>query len=442
MSANNPSVSIIIPTHNRLTSLLRTLDALSQQTHPASEIEVVVVADGCTDGTQAFLQTYSAPFSLEIVEQGGYGAAAARNAGAKHARGHLLLFLDDDVVPTPGLISAHLRAHQQRAGQIVLGPYPTALKGRPSFYHIQTRQWWASKFDALKRDSYRFTYRDLLSGNLSLEKAIFQRLGGFDPTIKAAGGEDYEFGVRVIKAGIPLCFVEDALANHYDHDTTDIHRSMKRFRQEGRADVQIGRRHIELRNTLHLAKFEAPVPFVTRLLRSFALERPGLGNLLASSFEYALRPLEKLRMRGTWSKFYGQLRSYWYWRGVRDELGGRTTVANFVQAAPVHLDDAAFDLELNLREGLSAAMRQVDEGRPLSIRLRYGDHIIGRVAVVPGAEPLRGAHLRFILAKNFAWPLACALAIENALPSDSDDPYIQLAFPLFNPGGGYVHKSA
>jgi GT2 family glycosyltransferase len=405
-------------------------------------MEVVVVADGCTDGTQELLRTYPAPFSLKIVEQEGRGAAAARNYGAKIAHGHLLIFLDDDVVPTPGLISAHLRAHHQRPGQIVMGPYPTAFKGRPNFFHIQTRQWWSAKFDAYKRDSYRFTYQDLLSGNLSLEKAIFQRLGGFDPSFKAAGGEDYEFGVRVIKAGMPLFFAEDALAAHYDHETTDLHRSMKRFRQEGRADVQIGRRHIELRSTLHLANFESPTSFVTRLLRGFALDRQGLGDLLASSIEYTLRPLEKLRMRGTWLKVYGQLRGYWYWRGVWDELGGPAAVANFVQAAPAHLDNAALDLELNLREGLSTAMRRVDEIRPLSIRLRYGRHIIGRVAVVPGAEPLHGAHLRFILAKNFTWPLACALGVENALPGDSTDPRVQHAFPMFRQGGSHVHQNA
>jgi hypothetical protein len=323
-----------------------------------------------------------------------------------------------------------------------MGPYPTALKGRPSFFHIQTRLWWASKFDAFKRDSHRFTYRDLLSGNLSIEKDIFHHLEGFDPTIKAAGGEDYEFGVRVIKSGIPLCFAKDALATHYDHETTDVHHSMKRFRQEGRADVQIGRRHIELRTTLHLAKFEAPTPFVTRLLRGFALDRRGMGEFLASCFEHTLRMLEKLRMRGTWLKVYGQLRGYWYWRGVRDELGGPAAVANFVQAAPAHLDDAELDLELDLREGLSATMRQVDKARPLSLRLRYGRHIIGRVPVVPGAEPLRGAHLRFILAKNYTWPLACALGIENALPGDSYDPHVQHAFPMFQQGGGHVHESA
>ncbi len=308
----------------------RTLDALAQQTYPATETEAVVVADGCTDNTIKMLRSYSAPFCLQILEQAGKGAGAARNYGSAHADGNLLLFLDDDVVPEPDLIRAHVQAQQQRPGHIIVGPYPTALSGRASFFNMQMRLWWATKFDAMQNESHRTTYQDLLSGNLSLEKSVFQHLGGFDPDMDRAH-EDYEFGIRAIKSNIPILFVVDALAYHYEHETMNVRRAMERSRQEGRADVQIGRRHNELRNSLPLANFEEPALFVVRLVRRLALDRPGMGDFLVNLLEQMLRPFEMLHMRGFWVRLYGLIREYWYWRGVRDELGGRVELANFVQ---------------------------------------------------------------------------------------------------------------
>ena len=50
-----PAISVVIPTFNRLARLKRVLDALSQQTLDEREFEVIVVSDGCTDGTDEYL---------------------------------------------------------------------------------------------------------------------------------------------------------------------------------------------------------------------------------------------------------------------------------------------------------------------------------------------------------------------------------------------------
>jgi cellulose synthase/poly-beta-1,6-N-acetylglucosamine synthase-like glycosyltransferase len=62
-----PTTSVIIPTHNRCASLKRTLDALCTQTYPLSLLEVLVVADGCTDETVDMLRCYAAPFALRVL---------------------------------------------------------------------------------------------------------------------------------------------------------------------------------------------------------------------------------------------------------------------------------------------------------------------------------------------------------------------------------------
>jgi glycosyltransferase involved in cell wall biosynthesis len=442
MSLNMPSVSVVIPTHNRANSLQRTLDALCLQTYPVEYVEVLVVADGCTDGTVEMLRSYQAPFTLHIIEQKGQGAAAARNCGAAYATGSLLLFLDDDVVPTPPLIEAHVHIHQYQPGQVVMGPYPPVLEGRTDFVHIQTRLWWGAKFQAIRQPHHRYTYRDMLSGNFSLETKLFNHLGGFDATIKGCGGEDYEFGMRLIKAGVSLTSTAEALAHHYEHETTDLDRSFRRSRQEGRAEVQIGRRHPELRSTLRLACFEVSGSLIDRTFRKLALERPGAGDYLTTHLRRMLDLLERLRLRGFWLRLYGQLFSYWYWRGVGDELDSRRALASFLQGGPAHIDESGCEIELDLREGLAATMQRLDEERPSSVRLRYGQHIVGRIPPQPGAERLRGVHLRPILATQFAWPLVKAIAIENTFGATTVDDQVLRACSLHSLGGEHAQESS
>jgi glycosyltransferase involved in cell wall biosynthesis len=378
-------------------------------------VEVLVVADGCTDGSEEMLNSYKAPYPLGVVGQKGQGAAAARNTGAASGKGKLLLFLDDDVVPTTGLIEAHVSTHQTQPGRVVLGPYPTFLQGKTDFINIQKRLWWSEKFQAIRQPHHRYTYRDMLSGNFSIEADLFDRLGGFDAAIKNCGGEDYEFGVRIIKAGILFACATEAIAYHYDHETTDLDRLFRRCSQEGRAEVHIGRRHPDMIPTLGLGQFEKPNSRAERIRLKLAWDWPAVGDFLAARLRGILDLLERLRMRGFWLKLFGELHRYWYWRGVKEELGGRQALSVFLQDGPVHADENAREIELDLSQGLELAMHQLDALRPATARIRYGQHIVGRISPQPGAERLRGVHLRPILANHLPLPLLKALAVEKSL---------------------------
>ena len=413
MSQNLCPVSVIIPTHNRSASLRRTLDALCLQTYPHENFEVLVVADGCIDDTVEMARAYKAPYTLHVLEQEGKGAAAARNSGAAHASGKLFLFLDDDVVPTPSLMEAHVLAHEDQMERVVIGPYPPVLQGVTEFVHIQKRLWWGSKFHALLQAHHRYTYRDMLSGNFSIKAELFEGIGGFDATIRDCGGEDYEFGVRLIKAGASVTSTPAALAYHYEHETTDLDRLLKRARQEGYADVQIGRRHPELRLSLELASFEELTPLVNRTFRKLALDRPTIGDYVARRLYGFLGLFERLRLRGFWLRLYALLFRYWYWRGVGEELGGQRALAGFLQGGYAYLDYIDDEIELDLRKGLEEAVRRLDEKRPASARILYGEHTVGWISPQPGAEPLRGPHLPFALATRFARPLTKAIAMER-----------------------------
>ncbi|MEG4306373.1 glycosyltransferase [Microcoleus sp. D3_18a_C4] len=414
----NLTVSIIIPSHNRSSSLRRALDALHLQTYPIDLMEVIVVADSCIDDTLTMLQDYKAPFKVQAIEVNCRSAAIARNTGAASATGKLLLFLDDDIEALPPLVESHARVHSLRPGVAVIGPYPPKLHGGTRFFDVEVRSWWEEKFYQMSQPGHRFTYQDLLSGNLSLDAELFARLDGFDSAFGNCGGEDYEFGVRLLKAGVPFAVAGEAVGYHYEHETNNLDRSFGRFRQEGRSDVLIGHRHPELRPILPVAAYETADSLVDKIVVAIAFFWPAAVDWLAVGARKSLDLLESLGMRGTWRWLRAKLRGYWYLRGVIDDLKSRSALSSFMQGEPAGADLGRHEIEIDLQEGWEAAERIIDEQKPDGIYLRYGEVSVGHVTPKLGVEPLRGAHLRSILALQFAQPLAGAIAV-NGMPKSA-----------------------
>jgi hypothetical protein len=87
-----PKFSIVIPTYNRLSLLQRTLASVRRQSH--ADFEIIVVDDGSTDATREWLASHGG--SLRVFEQPNRGPGAARNVGARAARGEYVAFLDSD----------------------------------------------------------------------------------------------------------------------------------------------------------------------------------------------------------------------------------------------------------------------------------------------------------------------------------------------------------
>jgi GT2 family glycosyltransferase len=411
------SVSVIIPTHNRYATLRRTLDALGVQTYPRSEIEVIVVADGCVDNTVATLRPYAAPIALRVIEQPGLGAATARNRGAAEAEGKTLIFLDDDIEPVPAFVEAHVRMHRQHEARVVIG-YSVPMPQDPlDFYGIEVRNWWQGTFRTMREPGHRYTYRDVLSGNLSIGRKLWTQVGGFDPAFRNSGGEDYELGVRLLKVGATLAFAADAKGFH--RDLPDLDDSFQRTRQNGRADVLIAQRHPELRSGLTLSRFEA-MSSRHRLVCTLAFESPLMGDRLAAGLRRVLDALERTRLRYHWQWICGVLRAYWYWRGVAEQVGDRQALIRLLQGSPAVAGPSGLEIELDLGDGLPAAERQLDAIRPMGARLRVGRQPVGRIPPEPGTEPLRGAHLRPFLASRLARPLLMAWAVERATRGNGD----------------------
>jgi glycosyltransferase involved in cell wall biosynthesis len=401
-------VSVVIPTHNRRALLRQALDALAEQTFPVSELEVVVVADGCVDDTASMLASYAPPYRLKVLHQTASGAPEARNAGAKAATAPILIFLDDDIQPSRTFVAAHAAAHAIHPGSVVLGPYPPAPVASPSFFRLLMRGWWTAHFDALAEPGHRFSYRDLLTGNLSLAAELWQRLGGLDVRFRNSG-EDHELGVRLMQAGVPFVYEPDAAGWHHEHETMSLQGACRRAYEEGRMDALMGDLHPSIRRSLPLTQ---PRPR-TAWARGRAIFLLGRGaDVLATAARLIMPALDRAGARGPYRMLFRRLRGYWYARGVSNHFRRFRDWEAYVRDAA---DPPSVEASLDLRKGLRHAEAELDRLRPDSVELRYGPHPLGRLAYQPGAEPWRGAHLRPCLAGELRACYLRALALEGEI---------------------------
>lgn len=106
-----PEVSVVIPTHNRRALLKRTLRSALEQRE--TDIEVIVVDDGSSDGTYEFLQQWGDPRLRVLRHDTPTGVSAARNTGLSHALGNWVAFLDDDDLWAPDKLATQLRSFRE-----------------------------------------------------------------------------------------------------------------------------------------------------------------------------------------------------------------------------------------------------------------------------------------------------------------------------------------
>lgn len=112
-------ISIVIPSYNRASSLQRAIKSALMQAR--SDIEIIVVDDGSSDETSKVVDSLSEANNCIIYcrHENNRGAQAARNTGAKVARGEWISFLDSDDYFLPGSIEKKLDAACRASSKVV-----------------------------------------------------------------------------------------------------------------------------------------------------------------------------------------------------------------------------------------------------------------------------------------------------------------------------------
>ena len=179
-----PDVSVIIVAHNRAETIPVVLSHLERQTFPAARYEVVVVDNQSTDGTKDIVSRYAcgAPVRIRAVRLERGGELAARNLGAREAAGRWILFLDDDVIPGPALIEAHVYAQEQHASRAavigVVAPHPRLKSG------VLTR--WFLPENRIDPAGENVQFYEWSAENLSMPRGLFWEHSGFAEDIPSA----------------------------------------------------------------------------------------------------------------------------------------------------------------------------------------------------------------------------------------------------------------
>ena len=221
--------TIQLCTYNRARLLERVLDGCFEQTATADSYEVVLVNDGSSDETPAVIEAARrrATCAFTVVEQANAGLARGRNAGILRARGERIIFIDDDVLPTPVFVEEHLRSHARRPEAIVRG----AVINAESFERLPTPTWTLANYSA----NYFWT------SNVSLPRATLGRVGNFTESFREYGWEDIELGMRLRAAGVRAIFNRFALAFHYKPRPrqSDVDGMLRQARAQARTALQL-----------------------------------------------------------------------------------------------------------------------------------------------------------------------------------------------------------
>jgi GT2 family glycosyltransferase len=200
----DPLLTVVIPVYNGGPQLERCLDALLASDF--SDYEIVVVDDGSTDDSASLARARGVP----VLQHGARsGPAAARNLGASHARGSIVLFLDADVVvrrDTLARLSAHFRALGVAA---VFGSYDDAPEavGFVSQYKNLQHHFVHQQSSAMAETFW--------AGCGAIRRKAFAAVGGFDERkYRRPSIEDIELGYRLRRKDFKIVLDQELQVTH------------------------------------------------------------------------------------------------------------------------------------------------------------------------------------------------------------------------------------
>jgi len=322
-----PLASLVIPTHNRRESLRTVLEALARQTTPAEEYEVLVICDGCTDGSAQMCQERSVPYRLRVLEQTpNQGPAAARNRGVREAEAPIILFIDDDVVPEPTLLAEHLLLHAEDERAVVIG----TLLAPPGFRLNPWTQWEESmlrkQYADMAAGKWEPTPRQFYTGNASVRREAVLAAGGFDPQFRRA--EDVELAYRFRDQKLRFYF--NPAAQGWHHALRSLHAWLNIPTAYGWADVAMYRSG-RLMTLQSMAKDFRWRQRPLRWLAHLCIGRPLLVNLAVGALLGAARLAGWARQPRLAGAAYSAIFNLRYWQSVSEQLGGRPAFWKLVQ---------------------------------------------------------------------------------------------------------------
>jgi glycosyltransferase involved in cell wall biosynthesis len=203
-----PRSTVVVPTHERPEPLAACLESLAALDYPREDFEVVVVDDGGRTPLEPLVDRFRERLDVRLVRQERAGPAAARNAGAEHAQGDLLLFTDDDCRPRPDWLRRLADRAAASPEEAFGGRTVNALPGNVYSAAAQL----VIDVGYRQNNSGAPDRRWFTTNNLAVPAAGFRAVGGFDPSFRTA--EDRDFCSRWVQSGRRMSYEPRAVVEH------------------------------------------------------------------------------------------------------------------------------------------------------------------------------------------------------------------------------------
>jgi len=231
-------VSVVIPCFNHHKELERTLTALTVQSYPLSQFEVLVVDDGSDPPLNESISDFESSPIIRYFRQSrkGYRLATARNRGIREAAGSTIVSLDADMLPVPELIEEHLcnlpegeqaatigyRRHID-ASAVTLDLVRESFDDIRRLPDIPSVSNYGRAMDRRLPELENFAdhpapYNCFHAGNVAFRKCDALQVGLFDEQFNGYWGyEDIEFAYRLWRFGVRFLLAPKALAFHQEN---------------------------------------------------------------------------------------------------------------------------------------------------------------------------------------------------------------------------------
>ncbi|MDD5217909.1 MAG: glycosyltransferase [Candidatus Omnitrophica bacterium] len=218
-----PSVSVIIPTFNRVAFLKDAIASVMAQSF--TDWELIVVDDGSTDATPIVLQNYiEQDHRIRSIWTSNNGVAKARSLGIEAAKGKYISFLDDDDYYLPGKLESQFKHLEDNPSLMFVYGYAEVVDVKNDYLKMAPRNP-AHSFHDLICDSV------ILPTSVLVRKVVLDEFGGFRAGLKTC--EDYDLWLRIAHK-YPFAFYPEIVSRYRRHDSNITHNIYQIYSDENR----------------------------------------------------------------------------------------------------------------------------------------------------------------------------------------------------------------
>ena len=200
-----PFASVVIPTLNRKHFLNNCLKSLFAMDYPKSRFEIIVVDNGCKDGTKEMVKK---DFSkVKFIVEKRRGVVHARNKGSKSAQGLIIAYTDDDcTVDRDWLRNLVSGFTSEEIGGV----------GGPVFLsdELLFKKFWTFRYRSFDLGDRKHFVKVLITGNLAVRREVFKKIE-FDEALIFHDSEDVDFCRSLTDAGYRLLYMPSAKVYHH-----------------------------------------------------------------------------------------------------------------------------------------------------------------------------------------------------------------------------------